>query len=463
MDLYDFASFALGLAAGMLFYLWRRSALRHEAGLSRQSERAILEERLRMREEQLARMERELQQTCDGLRNAEAARIELQANLESERVRAAEKLELLEQARIQLSDAFKALSSDALRHNNQSFLELAKNVLEKYQEGAKGELQQRKQEIDQVLQPVKESLERFDKKVQEVEKDRVGTYEALRAQVQALRESQSILQRGTDNLVRALSAPRVRGRWGEIQLKRVVELAGMLSHCDFTEQVTVTGEDSKYRPDLVVQLPGQKQIVVDAKAPLAAYLEALECQDEVQRLEKMKDHARQIRDHLTALSRKSYWEQFEATPEFVVLFLPGENFFNAALEHDPSLIEQGVDQRVILATPTTLIALLKAVAYGWQQDRLSDNAEQICTLGKELYKRMADFGEHLADLGSKLGRAVESYNRAIGTLETRVLVSTRRFRELDAATGDRELKVLDPVDASPRMIQAEELVKVGGG
>jgi DNA recombination protein RmuC len=408
--------------------------------------------------DQLADRENQLEDYREDNAQLRALRAQLEASLAGERNSHAEKLASLNDAEQRLTTAFRALSADALHNNAQAFLNLARSSMERFQEHAKTDLEARQQAVQDLLRPIKESLEKVDANILEIEKARIGAYETLHEQVRALLETQTQLRTETGNLVKALRSPAVRGRWGEIQLRRVVELAGMLDHCDFHEQAQTTGERGRMRPDLVVRLPGGKNIVVDAKAPLLAYLEALELGDEQAKRAKMLEHARHVRTHLGSLAAKAYWEQFQPTPEFVVLFLPGEPFFSAALEYDPGLIEAGVDQKIILATPTTLIALLRAVFYGWRQEQVDRNTQQIGQLGADLYKRIGDVVGHWLVLGRNLDSAVEAYNRSVGSLESRVMVTARKLRDLHVATSEQSLSEPLVIEKIVRHPQLEELM-----
>jgi len=428
------------------------------AWLALRSRSAALQARLSLTEKELTGAKADLARLLEERQGLVASRARLESALEIERKTSNEKIELLtksgERAAEDLQNAFKALAADALKSNNTSFLQIAQETLKRFQSEAKGDLEARQKAVADLVAPVRDSLNKVDAQIQQIEVARGEAYGDLKAQVQSLITTQKELQSQTGNLVRALRTPNVRGRWGEIQLRRVVEIAGMLSYCDFSEQETVTTDSGRIRPDLVVKLPGGKHVVVDAKTPLQAFLDAFETTDEEARRTCLANHARQVRDHINTLAGKKYWEQFETTPEFVVMFLPGETFFSAALEQDTGLIEHGVLNRVIPASPTTLIALLKAINYGWNQEKLARNAQEISALGKELHERLRKLAGHITGVGTNLDRAVEAYNQAVGSLETRVLVSARKFAELGASVAE-EIPPLEPIETTSRALSFE--------
>jgi DNA recombination protein RmuC len=421
---------------------------------------AMLQERLSARDGRIVELEARLnaelaQSTADradlALLRQESATLE--TRLVEERKAATEKLAILNEAQAKLSDAFKALSSEALQSNNKAFMTLAQTTLEKFQEGAKNDLEKRQTAIDQLVKPVTETLQKFDEKIGEIEKSRIEAYGGLKQEVLGLKELQVSLRDETSNLVRALGSPRVRGRWGELQLRRVIEIAGMLEHCDFVEQAHVATDDGALRPDVVVRLPGGKSLVIDAKTPMEAYLQALQATTEPERRAKLLEHARNVREHMKMLGTKAYWKQFQPTPDFVVLFIPGESFFSAALEAEPELIDRQIDENhVIPASPTTLIALLRAAAYGWRQEALAENAQKISDLGRELYERLTTMTEHFGRVGSSLKGAVENYNKTVASFEGRVLVSARKFRELKVSHTPEEIEGAGTVDVIPRIL-----------
>jgi DNA recombination protein RmuC len=385
------------------------------------------------------------------------SRSRLAAELEMERKSSGEKIAVLEQAERRLRESFQSLSAEALRQNNDSFLQLARTSLGELHKVSSTELDARQKSITELMSPIRDALEKVDVKLQQTEVARVGSYESLMEQVRSMSETQKELGARTKTLVDALRSPNVRGRWGEIQLKRVCEMAGMVDHCDFVEQESVMTSDGRLRPDVTVRLPGGKIIIVDAKAPLQAYLDAMEAPDDTIRELKLRDHSRQVRDHITKLSAKSYWGQFDETPELVVMFLPGETFFSAALQYDPGLIEYGVEQKVIPASPTTLIALLRSVAYGWQQDKIAQNAAEISELGRELYDRIRVFAGHYADTKKHMQKSVEAFNSSIGSLERSVLPQARRFKSLGATTA-AELSDIGTVDTVLRGLESPDVV-----
>ena len=402
------------------------------------------------------RAEKELQALRENYFSAKEALARVESQRDAELKAAAEKLALLEEAKVNLQDSFKALSSEALSKNNESFLNLAKATLEKYQEGAKGDLEKRQQAINKTVEPVGEALRVFNERVSKIEERRTETDAGLREKLKQLAESQLQLSRTTSSLVQALRAPQVRGQWGELQLRRTVEMAGMLNYCDFEEQSSIETEDGqRQRPDMLIRLPNERRVVVDSKVPLAAYLDALESDDPDVQTQRMQAHARHLRDHIKGLSAKSYWTQFEDTPEFVVLFIPNEAIFSAALEQDPSLIELGVSNKVILATPTTLIALLKAIAYGWQQEAIAREAKEISALGRELYDRIGVIAGHLSKLGKSLDQTVGHYNKTVSSVETRLLSTAKKFQTLDSVSAPEiaETRKIEKVPTLPKEVE----------
>jgi len=408
--------------------------------------------RRRQLESQLATRELELARERERRTEEEKSRAALQAELDSGRKSAGEKLALLQEAERKLADTFDAVGRRALQANSDQFLQVARESLGRFAEAANGDLEKRQTAIAELVRPVRDSLEKVDGRIREIESARASAYASLSEQVRSLLETQTALRTETGNLVKALRAPSVRGRWGEMQLKRVVEMAGMLEHCDFLQQQTVEGDEGRLRPDLVVRMPGDKRLVVDAKTPLAAYLDALEAQTEEARSAHLAAHARQLRNHVSQLSRKAYWDQFEQTPEFVILFVPNEAVFAAAMEQDPSLMEGAFAERVLLASPTTLIALLRAAAFGWRQERLAQDAQEIADLGRDLHKRLGKLAEHFARLGRGLTSAVGAYNETVGSFERMVVPGARKLRE-KAAPMDGELEPLPDVDLNPRAPQ----------
>ena len=380
-------------------------------------------------------------------RRIETLRVELaraQARLEATALQDADRLNLLEQSETRLRAAFDSLAGETLRTNSELFLRLAREALGREQAVGAGQLKERELAIAQLVEPLRHALERTETQVQSLERERREAFAGLRTQIETLAGSQAQLQRETRNLVTALRRPEVRGRWGELTLRRLVELAGLSEHCDFTEQLQVVGEEGTLRPDLVVHMPDARDLVIDAKTPLEAYLTALDATTEEERAQALRRHAQQVETRVRELAAKAYWTQFERSPEFAVLFLPGDQFLSAALGERPELLESALAQSVIIATPSTLVALLKAVAYGWRQSAVAHNAAQIRDLGQELYRRLSTFNGHLGRMGQRLATAVEAYNAAVGSLERQVLPQARRFGDL-GVTADAPLAPLEPI------------------
>jgi DNA recombination protein RmuC len=459
-----FTALVIGLVLGWV--LARAAARRtldeaaqahHGALQAQQTLFAETARRLGDAQEDVQQLRRELQDARDGSIAIREENAQLKTELAHQRQAVPQQLALLQKADVQLKASFDALASTALRHTTEEFLKLADLKLGNVQKDAVSEISKRHVAIDELIQPIREALAAVSAKLSEGERARIETSAALGTLIKHIGQGQDQLRGATQNLVRALRTPSVRGRWGEIQLRRVIEMAGMLPYCDFIEQPSLLGDQGRQRPDLVVKLPGGKTIVIDAKVPLEAYLDATDAQDDAVRDRRMLDHARQVRDHMMKLGAKSYWEQVQPSPEFVVMFLPGEAFFQAALQHDPELIDFGVRCQVFPASPITLIALLQVVAQGWRQERLAQNAEQIQALGKDLYSRVAKMTDYLDTLRTRLDSTVRAFNDVVGSYETRVLVSARKFKELGATSGT-EIDAVQPIDTIPRILHSANLL-----
>ncbi|OAT79405.1 DNA recombination protein RmuC [Desulfotomaculum copahuensis] len=453
--IYFIAGLFLGACAGWFLAGVRLRAVMTERMLAAEGNakaaaevNAELRRQMEQGQEELDRVRAQLAREQEARVKAETALVEARNNLDEQK-------QLLAVATDRLADTFKSLSADALRSNNQSFLQLAGQALENVVQQARGDLQLRQEAIDGLIKPLKEELVRYGTQVRAMENIRQEAYGSLQRQLEELSRTHRQLQKETGQLVGALKSPQVRGRWGEITLRRVVEVAGMSPYCDFTEQVSLATEDGRKRPDLVVKLPGGRTVVVDAKVPLQAYMEALEAGDDSGRRGALLRHAQSVRVHMQSLGSKAYWSQFTPSPDFVVLFLPGESFFSAALEQDRSLIEDGVSSRVILTTPTTLIALLRTVALSWQQQQMAENARLIAQAGAGLYERLCIFAGHLVKIHDGLNKAVQSYNSAVGSWEGRVVPGVRKLKELGAGVPGRELAPVVPVETSLRQPAAE--------
>jgi len=458
----EFSPYIIGIAGFVIgtavTWILMASQLRAQAKIDAEKVRSS-----QARQKEVSEKVESLQSELKDLKASEAALLKTQAELkvrmEEERKAAAEKQALLDKAEARFVDTFKALSADALKSTQDQFLVLANNHLKAQQQEAKNDLLKRQTAVEQMVKPLSETLEKVKQQIVESEKTREGNHAALKQQILHITESNKGLQDATQKLVKALRQPHGRGQWGEMQLRRVVEMAGMQEHCDFeTQTTTTTDEGKRLRPDLIVKLPGGQQIVVDSKAPMDAYLDAIETDDDTVRDAALARHAAQVRTHIQQLGSKNYQQQFESTPEFVVLFLPSEAFFSAALSQDSSLIEKGVNQGVILATPTTLIALLRAVAFGWRQEALTQNAREISEIGQELYSRLGSFAGHVQKLGRSLKTAVADYNKTVGSFESRIVSGARKFELLGAAPDSASIPESEGIESIPRELRSSLVV-----
>ncbi|GAB4150125.1 MAG: DNA recombination protein RmuC [Planctomycetota bacterium] len=416
----------------------------------------VATESLNLAKEQLQKTESRMEQLQKELREVSEAKTRAETEKDQAELRLREEKVLLEEARAKLTDAFKALASETLRSTSSDFLKLAKENFDKFIAEAKMDIGKKEEAIQGLVKPISESLKSYEEHLRELEKEREGAYSGLIEHIKNLSEANEKLRKEADNLVTALRKPQVRGNWGEMTLRRVVELAGMTDFCDFEEQVSVSSDDGRLRPDLVVRMPQGREIVIDAKVSLDAYLDAIEAPDEKSRKVALARHVDQVRKHISNLCDKKYFEKFEKAPEFVVMFIPGESLFSAAVEASPDIFEEAIEKRVVLATPTTLFALLRAIAYGWRQEQITRNAEEISKLGKDLYERISTYAKHMARVGEGISTAADSYNKAVGSLERNVLPQARRFKDLDPAI-EKELPYIDSLDVTPRQFSAPEL------
>lgn len=389
------------------------------------------------------------------LSSEKQAKVEAVTRLETARKSFEEQKAMIEEMKAEMTDTFNAISSAALKSSSEDFLRLASEHLGKVVTETKGRLGEHQAAMDGMMKPLYETLKRYEEQIRVIEESRHRAYGSLEEQLRSLALTHETLQRETSNLVSALRKPQVRGRWGEMQLRRVAELSGMSMHCDFTEQLSVDTEKGRIRPDMIVHLPMEREIVVDSKVSLDAYLDAASASTEEEKRAKMEKHSQQVRTHMIKLGSKEYWSQFKLSPEFVVLFIPGESFLSSALEFDNSLIEDGIQRKVIIATPTTFVALLRAIAYGWRQEQITKNAQEISELGKQLYERMNTLVQHFDSIGSNLEKAIGAYNKAVGSMESRILPAVRKFKEL-GVTGADEIPVIEQIDQKPRNLSVLE-------
>ncbi len=453
---YILASAVIGIIIG--FIIFRLFYSKKLSGI----ESSKLQTELDIRQEQLNKTSEENAAISDDLEDLKQVNARLQSDLEHEKKATLEKMDILEKAKQQMSDNFKALSQDALSSNRDAFLSLAKENLEKIQSSAKGDLDKRQDAIQNLITPVNQSLEKMGKKLSDLESARVGAYESLKEHMVHMKNDQDKLRHETSSLVQALRSPATRGQWGEMQLKRTLEMAGMVEGQHYQSQVNQKNDEGgQHRPDVVVNAPGGQSIIIDSKAPIEAYLDSLkEGISENDRKLALKKHAKHVKDHMKALGQKKYWDSFEDSPEFVVMFLPGESYFSAALQEDPSLLEFGAELKVLPSSPTTLISLLKAVVYGWRQERLAEDAKEISETGRELHKRLNTFFDHIQKIGKGLNGAMNSYNNAIGSLERSVMPSVRKFETLNVAPEGKEIDHLDQVEQTARVVNMPEKTDV---